>query len=220
MTPRKICVLASGGLDSGVLMARLLKTGREVYPLYISEELRWEKVERFWLKRFLRTLRHPLLHPLTELSLPVRDIFPRRHWSLAGRAVPNASSKDSAVYLRGRNVLLLGKAALFCAEKGISEMALATLSANPFPDAKPSFLKAYGRLLSQALRCPIRIQAPYRTLRKADVIRLGRGLRFDLTFSCLAPRPDDHPCGRCNKCAERRKGFQQAGFPDPTPYAA
>ena len=67
---------------------------------------------------------------------------------------------------------------------------------------------------------PLPVETPLAGLSKADVIRRGRELRLDLTFSCLSPGPDHRHCGRCNKCAERMRGFAAAGVVDPTEYAS
>jgi 7-cyano-7-deazaguanine synthase len=63
----------------------------------------------------------------------------------------------------------------------------------------------------------VRLLVPYRGLSKAEVVRRGRGLPLEWTFSCLKPADGRH-CGACNKCAERRRGFAEAGLPDPTDY--
>ena len=66
---------------------------------------------------------------------------------------------------------------------------------------------------------PIKIEAPYRQLSKENVIARGAELPLELTFSCIAPRGTEH-CGRCNKCAERRRAFKRAGVKDKTIYAS
>jgi 7-cyano-7-deazaguanine synthase len=63
------------------------------------------------------------------------------------------------------------------------------------------------------------IETPLAGLTKAEVVRRAAGLPVEFTFSCLAPTPDHRHCGACNKCAERKKGFSEAGVADPTEYA-
>jgi 7-cyano-7-deazaguanine synthase len=75
-----------------------------------------------------------------------------------------------------------------------------------------------GSAIRQGLNAPIAINTPFRALHKTDVIARYRHLPWGLTFSCIRPVGLRH-CGRCNKCAERRKAFADAGVEDPTRYA-
>jgi 7-cyano-7-deazaguanine synthase len=199
-----VCVLVSGGLDSAVLVAGLAKRYRRVHPVFIRQGLRWEPAELRALRRFLRAARLPA--PVV-LDLPVRDLY-GAHWSVTGKGAPGARSADAAVYLPGRNLLLLAKAAVFCQQHGIGTIAVGTLAGNPFPDATPRFFRAFARVAG------VRVVAPFRQLTKAQVIRRGRRLPLRLTFSCLAPRRG-RPCGCCNKCAERRRAFAALGAAAP-----
>src|SRR5262249_44444300 len=122
-------------------------------------------------------------------------------WALTGRKTPGYSSKDEEVYLIGRNLLLLSKAATFCASRKIPTLAIGSLSANPFSDASRRFFSLMEQAASTALNAPFRIVAPFSKLKKKDVLRKGRGLPLHLSFSCLRPK-GTRPCGRCNKCAE------------------
>src|SRR5438105_5844806 len=108
-----LAVLVSGGLDSAVLLGTALGVHAAVYPLYVRTGLAWEAVERAHLERFLAELPGPTLRPLVTLDMPVADLY-GDHWSLTGRDVPGVESPDEAVYLPGRNVLLLSKALLWC----------------------------------------------------------------------------------------------------------
>jgi len=212
-----VCILASGGLDSDVLLAEAAEKYRPVWPLYIGQGLRWEKAERYWLKRFLRAIRLPGMKPLQVLSVPMADLY-GAHWSTGRKRVPGARTPDRAVYLPGRNMALSVKAAVFAAMKKIPVLALGSLDHNPFPDASPRFFKAWGKALGAGLGTPLRVTAPYRRLSKVDVIRRGARLPLHLSFSCISPQGKFH-CGRCNKCAERRRAFQAAHVEDRTVYA-
>ena len=211
-----VCVLLSGGLDSAVLVQRLLTSGHQVLPLYVRSGFVWEAVELTWLRRFLRAIHSPKLLPLRRIDVPLQSTY-RAHWSLTGRHVPGSRSADAAVYLPGRNALLIAHAAIVCAQEGIREIALGLLKGNPFGDASPAFLRRFASCLTEALRTPIRVVAPLRGLTKSQVIRVAANLPLALTFSCLSPRREQH-CGRCNKCAERRRGFRKADVTDLTPY--
>ena len=213
---RRACVLISGGLDSCVLLAHLAEQGWELTPIYVRAGLVWEKVELKWTRRFLGRLNHPGLKPLRRLSLPVEDIY-QSHWSTTGKAVPGAHTEDGAVYLPGRNLLLLSKAAIYCSLNRIGVIALGLLKGNPFPDATPAFLQDLARLAGDALTHPLEIVTPFSSLSKTEVIELGKALPLELTFSCIRPVGEKH-CGGCNKCAERRRSFAKAGVIDRTDY--
>ena len=213
---RRACLLISGGLDSCVLLDYLADRGWDLTPLYVRAGLVWEGVELIWIRRFLAGLNHPGLNPLRQLSLPVEDLY-RSHWSTTGEAVPGAHSEDSAVYLPGRNLLLLSKAAVYCALNRIGVIFLGPLKGNPFPDSTPAFFRGFERLASRALTHPLEIAAPFGHLSKAEVIGLGRELPLELTFSCIRPVGEKH-CGACNKCAERRRSFAEAAVEDKTDY--
>ncbi len=209
-------VLVSGGLDSAVLLGEAVRSYPAVYPLYIRTGLAWESVELAYLQRFLKAISAPALHPLQILEQPVRDLY-GEHWSITGRDVPDADTPDEAVFLPGRNVLLLAKALLWCHLRGIPELAMAPLEANPFPDATPEFFAAFAGAIDVAVAGKVCVLTPYANLSKLDVLKRGRFLPLGETFSCIQPMDNKH-CGRCNKCAERRKAFIVAGITDPTQY--
>ena len=215
---RPICVLVSGGLDSCILAAEEAKRHPAVYPVFIRQGLRWESAETHWLRRFLEALEIDSIHELTVLDLPVEDLY-GVHWSTTGEKVPGAETEDAAVYLPGRNVLLLTKAAVYCAMQDIPQIAIGVLDQNPFPDATPEFFGLMEAALSSAMDSPIRITRPFAALTKKAVTLLGRDLPLELSFSCIHPQGELH-CGACNKCAERQKGFREAGMEDRTVYAA
>jgi 7-cyano-7-deazaguanine synthase len=125
------------------------------------------------------------------------------------------------VYLPGRNIILLSKAGVFCAAAGIGRIVIGTLDHNPFPDATPAFRASMGGTLSLGLAHSLRVDAPYATSSKADVIRKGvaLGVAFEHTLSCMKPVGETH-CGTCSKCRERHDAFLEAGIDDPTTYAS
>jgi 7-cyano-7-deazaguanine synthase len=154
---------------------------------------------------------------VVTLELPVADLY-GDHWSLSGCEVPDESSPDAAVYLHGRNALLIVKAALWCQLHGIAELALGVLGTNPFRDASPEFFRDLESALSCTASQRLRIRRPLANMSKRQVMELGRELPLELTFSCIAPVDGLH-CGQCNKCAERSAAFRLIGLEDPTPYA-
>ena len=212
-------VLISAGLDSAVLAASEQRTSR-VQPIYVSAGLVWEREELRALDRLLAA--PPFAGrsaPLVRLAFGLDDIYPATHWALRGEP-PAFDTPDEDVYLPGRNVMLLSKAAIYCAQQRIPRIALGPLAANPFPDATREFFNAMARALSLGLAHAIEVAAPFAALHKADVVRLGveLGVPLELTLSCMNPRDGLH-CGMCSKCRERRDAFLEAGVADPTAYA-
>jgi len=212
-------VLLSGGLDSAVLAADEAQT-LTVHPVYVAAGLAWEQGEENIVRRLLNS--PPLAgntEPLVRLSFDMRDVYAPTHWAITGTP-PAYDTPDEDVYLHGRNVALISKAAVYAATKKISRIVLAPLAGNPFPDATPEFLNAFSTALSLGLDAPIHIEAPFSTMHKDDVIKRGAelGVPFELTLSCMNPTGMTH-CGLCSKCRERRDAFHDAGITDPTTYA-
>ena len=217
-------VLLSGGLDSAVLLAEEAASG-EVQPVYVVAGLAWERAEQAIVSRFLATSLNGV-RPLVSLTVDMRDVYAATHWAVEGRP-PAYHTPDEDVYLPGRNVILLAKAAVYCAAAKVERIVLGTLAHNPFPDATPEFRTAMARALSLGLAHDLRIDAPYAGTSKADVVRRGAalGVPFELTLSCMNPpsaishQPSAIHCGVCSKCRERHDAFVEAGVPDPTTYA-
>jgi 7-cyano-7-deazaguanine synthase len=212
-----VAVLASGGLDSAVLTAEYLGEGRVVQPMYVRFGLAWEETEETHLRRFLDTLQGSGLRPLVTLALPVADTY-GSHWSLSADDVPDADTPDEAVYLPGRNLLLLAKSSIWCALHGYPTIALGTLKGNPFADSSREFFGDIESLVQTAVDHRLEIETPFSELDKARVLELGRRLQLQHTFSCINPTEGVH-CGRCNKCAERQRAFEEATIDDVTTYA-
>jgi 7-cyano-7-deazaguanine synthase len=214
-------VLCSGGLDSVVLLADVAhrEDGARIVPIYVSVGLAWEPEEREMLDRLLRTPPFRGVEPMVTLRLDMRDVYPPTHWAIRGDA-PGFDTPEEDVYLEGRNVVLLTKAAVLMARIKLTRVFIGPLAGNPFPDATPEFFEAIGRSLSIGLAAPVEVLAPFTHFRKSDVIGIGRslGVALELTLSCMQPSQGLH-CGRCSKCRERRDAFREAGVDDPTDYA-
>jgi 7-cyano-7-deazaguanine synthase len=211
-------VLASGGLDSSILIGHLLRQGRCVQPFYIRTGLVWQSEELPALERFLAAVATSGLTKLVVLDLPLADLYDG-HWSLTGRGIPGADSPDEAVYLPGRNALLIVKAAVWCQLHGIGELAMAPLGTSPFDDAGSAFIRDFQAAINHGGPRHVHLQRPFGEMDKRRVMALGRDLPLELTFSCIAPAGGLH-CGRCNKCAERQAAFADSGLVDRTAYAA
>lgn len=209
-------VMLSGGLDSCIVLAHLLAQRRQVQPFYIRTGVNWERCELVAAEQFLKAVDSPLLLPLIKLELPLRDIY-GQHWSLTGTQVPDAVSPDEAVFLPGRNALLMVKAVVWCQLNGVDELALATLGTSPFADASVEFVNRFQDAMSFGAARPVRIVLPFADQGKRAVMELGRQLPLHFSFSCIAPVAGLH-CGKCNKCEERRQSFRRAEMEDLTNY--
>lgn len=215
---RCVAVLASGGLDSAVLVAEYLRKGRVVQPIYVRFGLVWEEVEEAQLRRFLDTLPGCGTQPVVTLEFPIADVY-GSHWSVSGDDVPDARTTDDAVYLPGRNLLLLAKSSIWCALHDVHSLALGTLKGNPFADSSRDFFSLVESAVHTALSCPLEVVTPFAGLTKTEVLERGRGLQLQHTFSCIDPKAGGH-CGHCNKCAERQRAFAALRIEDVTHYAA
>ena len=213
----KISVLASGGLDSSVLIAKLAADA-EVYPIYVRCGFAWEDMELTGLQSFLDALRSHNVMPTTVLSTPTAVLY-GDHWSVTGARVPAADEPDENTYLPGRNILLISLAAIWGSTHGVSRIAIGSLGGNPFPDATSEFFETFARALSMGLGHNVKIEAPLRGFHKEDLIKQFKDLPLELTLTCMAPRDSQH-CGQCNKCFERQQAFQKAGVVDRTVYLA
>jgi 7-cyano-7-deazaguanine synthase len=211
-------VLFSGGLDSAVLLASERRAG-EVQPIYVRAGLAWERAEAAAIARLLAgppfTGR---VRPVITLTVDMRDVYPPTHWAVTG-SPPAYDTPDEDVYLEGRNIVLISKAAVLSARLGIERLVLGPLAGNPFPDATPVFFETMARAMSLGLGRPFALAAPFTTMHKADVVLLGRelGVPLELTLSCMNPQGDQH-CGGCSKCRERIDAFREARVTDGTVY--
>lgn len=210
-------VLASGGLDSAILLADMVNNkSPKVWPIFIQCGLYWEKTELLYLKKFINAIKAPNLQELVVLDVPVSDLY-KDHWSLTGINVPDTESPDEAVFLPGRNVLLTAKALLWCNLNQVKSLSLGVLESNPFPDATNSFFLTMEQAINESVSGNVKLLRPYAGMHKTDVLKFGREAPLEYTFSCIYPTNGLH-CGKCNKCAERKIGFNQASMNDPTSY--
>ncbi|MBM3751516.1 MAG: 7-cyano-7-deazaguanine synthase [Acidimicrobiia bacterium] len=198
-------VLASGGVDSTVLLAEELSAGHEATPIHVRSGFAWEDAEE---RALCRLLTSPLFlgsaRPLVTLSAPVDDVYPADHWAITG-SPPGLHTPDAAVYLEGRNLLLITKAATWCRRHDVSRLVIGSLAGNPFPDATTGFFQAASQAASVGLAHPIEVAAPFLIVSKADVVVRGHvlGVPLELTLSCMKPGPGDSHCRKCSKCRER-----------------
>ena len=213
-------VLFSGGLDSAVVLALELSHGGRVKPIHVRAGLAWEEAEARAIDRLLASAPYAgATEPLATLGVDMRDVYAPTHWAVTGHP-PAFDTPDEDVYLDGRNIVLIAKAAVLCARLAINRLVLGPLAGNPFPDATPQFFVAMAHAMSLGLGHPLEVATPLTDLHKEEVTQLGLTLNvpLGLTLSCMNPQGDLH-CGQCSKCRERHDGFNAAGVVDPTVYA-
>ena len=142
--------------------------------------------------------------------------------------VPRDRDLDAAdipsTYVPARNTIFLSLALGWAEVLGARDLVIGVnaLDYSGYPDCRPEFIGAFERLADLATRAGVeggrfRVHTPLLTLGKAEIIRRGLelGLDYGLTHSCYDPSPDGRPCGACDSCVLRAKGFRGAGVPDP-----
>ena len=143
-------------------------------------------------------------------------------------AVPRDRDLQAAgipsTYVPARNTIFLSLALGWAEVVGAGDIVIGVnaLDYSGYPDCRPAFIEAFERLADLATRAGveggrIRVHTPLISLGKADIIRRGLqlGLDYGLTHSCYDPSPAGQPCGMCDSCVLRAKGFREAGVPDP-----
>ncbi len=131
-------------------------------------------------------------------------------------------------YVPARNTIFLSLALGWAEAAGARDIYIGVnaLDYSGYPDCRPEFIAAFEGLAELATKAgvegdPFRIQAPLQHMTKADIVREGTRLGFDLglSWSCYDPTPDGKHCGECDSCRLRSRGFDEAGIADPTVYA-
>jgi 7-cyano-7-deazaguanine synthase len=224
--PRAV-VLLSGGLDSSTCLAAALADGFEAHALSVDYGQR-HRTELDRARRVARAL-GAASHRVVEVDLSAFGGSALTDAALEvpkGRSAREMSRGIPVTYVPARNTVMLALA-LACAETlGASDVYVGVnaIDYSGYPDCRPEFLRAFERLARVATRAgvegrPLRIRAPLLRLSKAGIVKLGTrlGVPFRLTLSCYDP-VRGRACGSCDACALRRKGFAEAGVPDPTLY--
>ncbi|MBI2132344.1 MAG: 7-cyano-7-deazaguanine synthase QueC [Candidatus Tectomicrobia bacterium] len=130
-------------------------------------------------------------------------------------------------YVPARNTVFLSFALALAEVRGAEDIFIGVnaLDYSGYPDCRPEYIAAFERMARLATKAgvegkPLSIRAPLIGMRKREIIRKGLelGVDFALTHSCYDPGPGGRPCGRCDACLLRRRGFEEAGVPDPLAY--
>jgi 7-cyano-7-deazaguanine synthase len=219
---RQVIVLLSGGLDSYTAAAMLKRDGFEINALSVRYGQRHA--------REIDAARRVAAALAIARHLEVSVDLDRIGGSALTSNVP--VPKDRAIdvadipvtYVPARNTVFLSLALAWAEVVGARDIGIGAnaLDYSGYPDCRPEYLAAFERLASLATRAGVegelfRIHAPLLHMSKAEIIRTGLslGLDYGITHSCYDPAADGGPCGRCDSCLLRRKGFDEAGVSDP-----
>ncbi|HEY1815043.1 MAG TPA: 7-cyano-7-deazaguanine synthase QueC [Kofleriaceae bacterium] len=218
-------VLLSGGLDSTTALAIARSQGFDCYALTVKygqlHEVELEAARRAASAHGARDHRIVAvdLAPLAASALTSRDVAVPKDRPLAEIGAPG---DVPVTYVPARNTVLLSLALAWAESIGARDLFVGVnvLDASGYPDCRPEFVRAFEALAQVATRGGgFRVHAPLIELTKAQIIELGTrlGVDYAATHSCYDPVAD-RACGRCDACTLRRKGFAEAGIPDPTRY--
>jgi len=225
-SPRAV-VLLSGGLDSATTLAVALSEGFACHCLTVDygQRHRVELEAAAAVARQLRAASHRVvtmdLRAIGGSAL-TDDIEVPHHDAPGSGPIP-------VTYVPARNTVLLALLLGLAEVVGTRDLFIGAnaVDYSGYPDCRPEFLRAFEELAALATRAGVedgvrfRVHAPLLHLAKAEIVRLGTGLGVDhgLTWSCYDPRPGGLACGLCDACILRLRGFEEAGIPDPVPYA-
>ncbi len=213
-------VLLSGGMDSATCLALAVRAGRPVDALTVDYGQRHGRellAARRLARRFRVRAHHEVHLPLGRL---VRSALTRADAPLPHRP----SARIPPTYVPARNTVLLAVALGYAESHRLERIYFGAnaVDYSGYPDCRPAFVRAFNALARRAIRSPreggvsIRVVAPLLYRSKAEIVRLGRrlGVPWELTWSCYAGGRT--PCGRCDACRLRARGFRVAGLRDPT----
>jgi 7-cyano-7-deazaguanine synthase len=224
----KAVVLLSGGLDSATALAVARSQGFACYALSVDygQRHRVELDRAAVVAKALGAVEHRVV------KIDLRSIGGSA--LTAEMAVPKDRSTDDmghgvpVTYVPARNTILLGLALGYAEVVGAFDLFIGAncLDFSGYPDCRPEFLSAFESLANLATKAgtegagKFRVHSPLLKMTKAEIIREGTklGVDYALTLSCYDPDATGRACGRCDSCLLRKKGFAEAGVPDPTQY--
>lgn len=221
---KKAVCLLSGGLDSSTCLALARRLGFECYALSFNYGQR----HRYELEAAARVAEHygAARHLVTRIEL---DAFGGSALT-ADIAVPKSRALEEMshgipiTYVPARNTIFLSFALAWAEVLESSDIFIGVnaLDYSGYPDCRPEYVAAYERMANLATKTGVegatrlKIHTPLLELSKAGIVKLARELAvpFSLTHSCYDPGPGGKPCGACDACLLRRKGFEEAGVED------
>lgn len=218
---KRAVVLLSGGLDSATAAAMAKREGWELFALTLS----YGQVHQAELRAARRVAEALGVSRHVELDVNLKAFGGS---SLTGDgAIPKDDLGHAGIpstYVPARNTVFLSIALAWAEVLGAERIVIGVnaIDYSGYPDCRPEYIAAFEYLASLATRVGVegrelRIYTPLQHLTKAGIIRLGAelGVDYSLTHSCYDPGPDDRPCGHCDSCLLRARGFAEAGLPDP-----
>ncbi len=221
-------VLLTGGLDSSTVLAVARRDGFECHCLSVDygQRHRGELSRARRVARALGAAGHRVVK--VDLSAFGGSALTDRSIAVPKDRSASRMARDIPVtYVPARNTVMLALALAQAETLGASDVFLGVnaIDYSGYPDCRPEFLRAFEKVARLATKAgvsgrPLRIRAPLLRLSKAQIVKLGTrlGVPYRLTQSCYDP-VRGRACGRCDACRLRRKGFAEAGVPDPTLYA-
>jgi 7-cyano-7-deazaguanine synthase len=226
--PKKAVVLLSGGLDSSTVLAIARSQGYALYALSFSYGQR-HVIELEAARRIAASI-GVQDHRIAAIDLRVfggsaltADIAVPK-----GRDADQMSHGIPITYVPARNTIFLSFALAWAEVLGSSDIFIGVnaLDYSGYPDCRPEFIAAFEKMANLATKAGVegrqalRIHTPLIDLTKAQIVRRGLelGVDYGLTCSCYDPSPSGEPCGQCDSCLLRQKGFRENGIQDPLPY--
>ncbi len=225
--PRAV-VLLSGGLDSTTVLAIARSQRYETFALSFSYGQRhsWE----LECARRVAAAQEVKDHRIAQIDLRVfggsaltADISVPK-----GRSLDQMSENIPVTYVPARNTIFLSFALAWAEVLGSSDIFIGVnaLDYSGYPDCRPEFIEAFERLANLATKAGVeghqhlKIHTPLIALSKAEIIQTGLklGVDYGITSSCYDPSPTGAPCGACDSCLLRQKGFRDNGISDPLKY--
>lgn len=221
---RKAVILLSGGIDSATTAAKAVRDGFTVHAVTFSYGQK-HNIEILYAERLVQFLKISS-HIIIEIS---PEIFLSSALSSAsGLEIPkNRDITDSEIpvtYVPGRNILFLSYALSYAETTGARDIFIGAnaVDYSGYPDCRPEFIRAFEQMANLGTKAGVSgdkftIHAPFISLKKSEIIRMGisLGLDYSLTLSCYDPLKDGRSCGRCDSCIIRKKGFAEACIIDP-----
>lgn len=230
MTLPKAVVLLSGGMDSATTAAIALREGFDVHALSVRygqrHAVELEAARRVAARLGIRR------HVVIELDLRAVGGSALTADAPVPKDTPLAEigARIPSTYVPARNTIFLSLALAWAETLDARDIFLGAnaLDYSGYPDCRPEYLEAFARMADLATRAGVeqgarlRIHAPLLRLTKAQIVARGvaLGLDYGITSTCYDPAADGAACGRCDACLLRRKGFEEAGLPDPARYQA
>ncbi len=225
---KKAVVLLSGGLDSSTTLAIACAEGYDVYAMSFryGQRNRMELVSAENIAKSLGAKQHKIIDINLRLfgaSALTADIDVPK-----SRTETDMSANIPITYVPARNTIFLSYA-LAWAEVLAADTIFIGVNAidySGYPDCRPEYIQAYQKMANLATQAAVEnkieltIKTPLLEKTKAEIIKIGTslGVDYSLTLSCYDPDIEGRACGSCDSCQLRRKGFEDAGIPDPTRY--